>query len=402
MKKIPFSPPDIGEEEIKEVIEVLNSGWITTGPKTKEFEKKIAEYVGVNRAVCLNSATACEELALRLLGFGEEDEIIVPAYTYTATASPAIHVGAKVVMIDSQEHSLEMDYAALENAINENTKAIIAVDIAGIICDYDKIYEIVNRKKSMFKPKNEIQKAIGRIVVFADAAHSFGASKNGKMAGSIADFSSFSFHAVKNLTVAEGGALTWKSIDGIDDEDIYKQLQLYSLHGQSKDALSKSKLGSWEYDVVGAWYKCNMTDISAAMGLVQFKRYDGLLQRRRNIINMYDEGLKNTKIKTLKHYDNENISSGHLYITRVGGIDEDIRNQIIIEMAKENISTNVHYKPLPMMSAYKNLGFDISNYPRAYSHYKNAITLPLHTSLTNGDVEYIIQKYIDIVEKYVK
>ncbi len=395
--KISFSPPDITAKEIEEVIISLKSGWITTGPKTKEFERKIADYCGVNRAVCLNSQTACAEMALRILGIGEGDEVIVPAYTYTATASIVYHVGAKIVMIDSQENSLEMDYDALEDAINENTKVIIPVDIAGIPCDYDRIYEIVERKKHLFKPNTSIQKAMGRISINADAAHSFGASFKNKKSGSLADFSSFSFHAVKNLTTAEGGALTWNTINGIDDEDIYKQVQLLSLHGQSKDALAKTKLGSWEYDIVRVGYKCNMTDIMAGIGLVQLERYEGLLQRRRQIIERYNKAFKPLGIEILNHYTNNHNSSGHLYITRIPDISIDERNEIIIKMAEKGIACNVHYKPLPMMSAYKNFGFDISDFPNAYNHYKNEITLPLHTNLTDDEVEYVIEAYLELL-----
>lgn len=398
---IKFSPPDISQLEINEVIEALKSGWITTGPKTKELEKQVAAYCGVNRAVCLNSQTACAEMALRILGIGKGDEVITSAYTYTASASVIDHVGAKIVLVDTQKDSLEMDYSALEKAITEKTKAIIPVDLAGIPCDYDKIFEIVNKKKSLFKPSNDIQKAFGRVVVLADTAHAFGAQWHGKKVGSIADFSSFSFHAVKNFTTAEGGALTWKSIEGIDDEEIYRKLQLLSLHGQSKDALAKTQLGAWEYDIIGTWYKCNMTDIAAAMGLAQMKRYPSLLARRRNIIEKYDNAFKPVGIKVLSHYSEEYVSSGHLYITRVPDISLEQRNEIIIKMAETGIACNVHYKPLPMHTAYKNLGFEIKNYPNAYKNFENEITLPLHTCLTDEEVEYIIKNYCEIVRKYI-
>ena len=400
-KNIPFSPPDVTEEEVSEVAEALRSGWITTGPRTKVLERKIAEYVGANRAVCLNSQTACAEMALRLLGIGEGDEVIVPAYTYTASASVIDHVGAKIVMIDCQENSFEMDYDALELAITENTKAINCVDIAGIPCDYDRIYEIVERKRSLFKPANELQSALGRVAVMADTAHAFGASRNGVMAGVLADFSSFSFHAVKNFTTAEGGALTWKSIEGIADESIYKQIQLFSLHGQSKDALAKTQLGAWEYDIVGTWYKCNMTDVAAAMGLIQFKRYPAMLERRKEIIEKYDSAFKAIGVEVLDHYTDEYQSSGHLYLTRVPGITAEQRNEIIIKMAEEGIATNVHYKPLPMHTAYKNMGFDVKDYPNAYAHFANEITLPLHTCLADDEVEYVIEKYRDVVKDYI-
>lgn len=400
--KVPFSPPDITQAEIDEVVEALRSGWITTGPRTKQFEKNIADYVGTNMACCLNSQTACAELALRLLGVGEGDEVITSAYTYTASASVVCHVGAKLVLVDTQKDSLEMDYDALEAAINEKTKVVIPIDIAGIPCDYDRIFEIVNRKKDLFRPSNEIQKAIGRVSVNADAAHSFGARRNGVMTGNIGDFSAFSFHAVKNLTTAEGGALTWRPINGIDDETIYKQLQLFSLHGQSKDALAKTKLGAWEYDIVGAWYKCNMTDVAAAVGLKQLERYDSLLKRRRDIINYYDEKLKPVGINVLEHYTDDYSSSGHLYLTRVPGITTEQRNEIIIKMAELGVATNVHYKPLPMFTAYKELGFDIKDYPNAYAQFANEITLPLHTCLTDEQVEYVADSFIKTVKEYVR
>lgn len=393
---IPFSPPDMTEAEVNEVKEAILSGWITTGPRTKELERQIASYVGTERAVCLNSATACMEMALRLLGIGAGDEVIVPAYTYTASASVIDHVGAKIVFIDSQKDSLEMDYEAVESAINEHTKAIIPVDLAGIPCDYDRLYEIVNRKKAVFAPTTDLQQKIGRIAICADAAHAFGASRQGKMVGSIADFTSFSFHAVKNFTTAEGGALTW-NIPNADNEAIYHQLQLYSLHGQSKDALAKTQLGAWEYDIVGPWYKCNMTDIMAALGLVQMKRYPALLARRREIIERYNQAFKLLGVGVLPHYTAEHLSSGHLYLTRVPGASLEERQAIIVQMAERGIATNVHYKPLPMMTAYKNLGFDIANYPNAYAHFVNEITLPLHTRLTDEEVAYIIEQYTDIL-----
>lgn len=388
--KIPFSPPDITEEEVAEVADTLRSGWITTGPKTKEFEKRIAEYCEVNRAVCLNSQTACAEMALRVLGIGEGDEVIVPAYTYTASASVVCHVGAKLVLVDVRKDSLEMDYDAVEKAITPATKAIIPVDLGGVPCDYDRIFSIVEAKKGLFTPNNDIQRAMGRIAVCADTAHAFGAERHGKKVGSIADFSSFSFHAVKNLTTAEGGALTWKSIEGIDDEDIYKKIQLYSLHGQNKDALAKTKLGSWEYDIVGTWYKCNMTDIMAAIGLVQLRRYPAMLARRREIIERYDASFRPLEVETLNHFDDEHVSSGHLYITRISWADDEKRREIIVKMAEKGVACNVHYKPLPMMTAYKNMGFDIKDYPNAYNRYVNEITLPLHTCLTDEEVEYVI------------
>lgn len=400
-RNIPFSPPDITDAEIKEVAETLKSGWITTGPRTKKLEKRLAKYCNTNKVVCLNSATAAEELNLRILGIGEGDEVIVPAYTYTATASAAIHVGAKVIFVDSQPDNVEMDYEALENAITKKTKAIIAVDLGGIICDYDKIFEIVNKKKSLFMANNEIQKAIGRIAVLADCAHALGASRKRKMAGEIADFTSFSFHAVKNFTTAEGGASTWKTIDGIDDEMLYKQYQLYSLHGQSKDALAKNRLGSWEYDIVGPWYKCNMTDIMAAIGLVQLDRYEGLLNRRKEIIKKYDEICDKLGVMHLKHYTENSKSSGHLYLTRIPNITDEQRREIIVKMAEQGIATNVHYKPLPMMTAYKKLGWDIKDFPNAYAYYENLITLPLNTKLTNEDVEYICEWFEKIVKEYM-
>ncbi len=390
---IPFSPPDISENEINEVIAALRSGWITTGPRTKELERKIAEYVGVNKCVCLNSQTACAEMALRVLGVREGDEVIVPAYTYTASASIVCHIGAKLVLVDCAADSFEMDYEKLAEAITEKTKAVIPVDLAGIPCDYDKIFEIVNKKRHLFKPEGEIQMAIGRVAVMADTAHSFGAERNGIKTGCIADFSSFSFHAVKNLTTAEGGALTWKTINGISDDEIYKQLQLLSLHGQSKDALAKTQLGAWEYDIVAPYYKCNMTDVAAAIGLAQFERYPKLLERRKEIIEKYDAAFKPLGIETLPHYTSEHRSSGHLYITRVPNITAEQRNEIITKMAEKGVACNVHYKPLPMHTAYKNLGFDIKDYPNAYAHFANEITLPLHTNLTDEQVDYVISSF---------
>lgn len=398
---ISFSPPDMSDMEIQEVADTIKSGWITTGPKTKELERQIAKYVGVNRCVCLNSQTACGEMALRVLGIGAGDEVIVPAYTYSASASIVDHVGAKIVFVDVQEGCLEMDYDKMEAAITEKTKAIIPVDLGGVPCDYDKIFAIVEKKKALFQPNNEIQKAIGRVAVCADTAHAFGASWHGKMCGSIADFSSFSFHAVKNFTTAEGGALTWRTIPGIDDEDIYHKLQLLSLHGQSKDALAKTKLGAWEYDIVGPWFKCNMTDIMAGIGLAQMKRYPGMLARRKEIIARYDAAFKPLGIDVLDHYNDNHKSSGHLYITRIPGAGLEERQEIIVKMAEAGIATNVHYKPLPMMTAYKNLGFDIKDYPNAYKRFVNEITLPLHTCLTDEEVEYIIENYCKIVKEYI-
>ena len=391
--KIPFSPPDISELEINEVAQALRSGWITTGPRTKELEKRIKNFVGADGCVCLNSQTACAEMALRILGVGEGDEVITTAYTYTATASVIHHVGAKIVMVDTKENSLEMDYQKVAEAITEKTKAIIPVDIAGIPCDYDEVFRIVNEKKALFKPSNDIQKALGRVAVMADTAHSFGAQRNGKKAGVLADFSSFSFHAVKNLTTAEGGALTWKTIQGIDNDEIYKKLQLFSLHGQSKDALAKTKLGAWEYDIVAPLYKCNMTDVAAAIGLVQFERYPEMLKRRREIIEKYDGALRPFGIETLEHYTDTYSSSGHLYLTRIPGISLEKRNEIIIKMAEKGVACNVHYKPLPMLTAYKNLGFDISDYPNAYNLFVNEISLPLHTCLTDEQIDYVITSF---------
>ena len=405
-RNVPFSPPDISETEIQGVVEALKSGWITTGPRTKEFERRIAEFCGTNKAVCLNSATACEESILRLLGIGEGDEVITSAYTYTASASPIVHVGAKVVLVDVAEDSFEMDYDKLEAAITEKTKAIVPVDLGGVICDYERIYEIVERKKELFHPENEIQKAIGRIAVVADAAHAFGAKKKlggeWKMCGSIADFTSFSFHAVKNLTTAEGGALTWKEIPGIDDEWIYKQFMLLSLHGQSKDALAKTKLGAWEYDILSPAYKCNMTDIMAAIGLAQMDRYEGLLKRREEIIETYDRALKTLGIQVLDHYGEDHRSTGHLYLTRIPGIDRETANQIIEKMAEAGIATNVHYKPLPLLTAYKNLGFRMEDYPNAYKQFENEITLSLHTLLSDEDVEYVVERFVECVKEVIR
>ncbi len=395
---IPFSPPDMTEAEVNEVRDAILSGWITTGPRTKELERQIASYVGTERAVCLNSQTACAEMALRLLGIGEGDEVIVPAYTYTASASVVYHVGAKIVFIDVQKDCLEMDYEAVEKAITERTKAIIPVDLAGIPCNYDRLFEIVENKKALFRPANDIQRALGRIAICADAAHAFGASWHGQMVGSIADFSSFSFHAVKNFTTAEGGALAWRTIPGIDNEALYHQVQLLSLHGQSKDALAKTQLGAWEYDIVGPWYKCNMTDIMAALGLVQMKRYPALLARRKEIIERYDAAFKPLGVEVLRHYTDEYASSGHLYLTRIPNASLEERQEIIVQMAERGIATNVHYKPLPMMTAYKNLGFDIADFPNAYAHFANEITLPLHTRLTDEEIEYIIEQYTDILK----
>ena len=400
IKNIPFSPPDITDLEIESVVDALKSGWITTGPKTKKLEKEIIKFTGADGCVCLNSQTACAELSLRLLGIGSGDEIITCAYTYTATASVIAHVGAKMILVDclDKDGKLEIDYSAVEKAITDKTKAIIPVDLAGIPCDYEKLFEIVNSKKSLFKPSNEIQKAIGRIAVVTDAAHAFGASYKGKKVGSIADFSNFSFHAVKNFTTSEGGALTWKTIPGIDNDDIYKKLQLFSLHGQNKDALAKTKAGAWEYDVVGTYYKCNMTDIAAAIGLAQMQRYQKMLEKRKNIIKKYDEAFLPMGLLPLKHYTDEYSSSGHLYIIRIPDIEEKTRNEIIEEMAKRGIATNVHYKPLPMHTAYKELGFNINDYPNAFKKYKNSITLPLYTKLTDDDVDYIISNFKEVVE----
>ena len=398
---IPFSPPDITENEIEAVVETLRSGWITTGPKTKELESLIADYVGADHCVCLNSQTACAELALCLLKIGEGDEVITSAYTYTATAAVIDHVGAKIVLVDTQKNSLEMDYEALEMAITERTKAIIPVDIAGIPCDYDKIFEIVERKKSLFKPAGAIQSAFGRVVIIADAAHALGARYNGRAVGSVADFSAFSFHAVKNLTTAEGGALAWRAIHGISSDEMYREIQVMSLHGQTVDALAKTRMGSWEYDVLGTYHKCNMTDIAASIGIKQMERYPSMLERRKEIIKKYDAALKPLGIQVLEHYTDEIQSSGHLYITRIPGITAEQRNAIIAKMAECSIACNVHYKPLPMLTAYKKLGFDISDFPNAYAAYLGEITLPLHTRLTDGQVDYVIDNYIRILKEYL-
>jgi len=422
LRNVPFSPPDMSEAEIEQVAEALRSGWITTGPKTKEFEREIAEYVGTQKAVCLNSATAAMEMALRLIGVGPEDEVIVPAYTYTATASVTQHVGCKVVMVDSQKDNVEMDYDKLAEAITEKTKVICPVDLGGVMCDFDKIFAVIESKKHLFRPANEIQQKIGRIIVAADDAHAFGAQWHGKMAGSIADFSSFSFHAVKNLTTAEGGALTWHLPFGNEpvqvlgfkvqdyfptvprkegetwDEMLYRISQLLSLHGQNKDALAKTQLGAWEYDVIGPWYKCNMTDIMAGIGLAQLSRYQGMLERRRHIIGVYDNALKDLPVAVLKHYGEDFAGSGHLYITRLLGRSDEERRAVIVKMAERGIACNVHYKPLPMMTAYKALGFDIKDFPNAYNLFVNEVTLPLHTRLTDEDVDYVISNYVDIVK----
>lgn len=394
--KIPFSPPDITMEEADEVRNALLSGWITTGPRTKELERQIASFCNTDRAVCLNSATACLESVLRILGIGPGDEVITSAYTYTASASVVCHVGAKLVIVDTQKDSYEMDYDKLNDAINEKTKAIIPVDLGGVPCDYDRMFEIVECQKHLFRPNNDIQKSIGRVTVVADAAHAFGAKWHGMMVGNIADFTSFSFHAVKNFTTAEGGALTWKTINGVDNETLYKEFQLLSLHGQSKDALAKTQLGAWEYDIISPAYKCNMTDIMAAIGLVQMRRYPSLLKRRRQIIERYDEALKPYNVQVLNHYNKEHESSGHLYLVRLLGKDSEFRNHVITEMAKRDIACNVHYKPLPMMTAYKALGFDICDYPNAYDMFHNEVTLPLHTKLTDEQVDFLLKNFIEI------
>lgn len=400
-KIISFSPPDISEMEIEEVCAALRSGWITTGPRTKKLEKELAEWIGIEKCVCLNSQTACAELVLRVLGVGEGDEVVVPAYTYTASASVIDHVGAKIVLIDSQKDNVEMDYDALEAAINERTKAIIPVDLGGVPCDYARIFEIAERKKHLFKPANDLQRAIGRVAVCADTAHALGAKWHGKMIGTVADFSCFSFHAVKNFTTAEGGAITWMLPAAVDSEALYHQFQLLSLHGQSKDALSKTRLGDWEYDVVGLWYKCNMTDMAAALGLAQFQRYPHILKRRRDIVARYDAAIKPLGIQVLDHFNTEHESSGHLYITRVPGITSEQRNEIIHKMADCGIACNVHYKPLPMHTAYKALGFDIADFPNAYACFENEITLPLHTCLSDEDVEYVKENYVRILKEYL-
>lgn len=399
-RNIPFSPPDISDLEIQNVTEVLKSGWITTGPKTKLFENNIAQYCGTKKAVCLNSATACMEMALRAMGIGEGDEVITSAYTYTASASVICHVGAKVVLVDTARDSFQMDYSKLADAITEKTKAIIPVDIAGVMCDYDKIFEIVETKKNLFTPNNDYQKALGRVMVLADSAHGFGAEYKGKKSGCVADFTSFSFHAVKNLTTAEGGALTWNSIDGIDDEELYKKFMLLTLHGQSKDALAKTQLGAWEYDIVAPYFKCNMTDIMAAIGLAQLERYEGMLKKRKRLIKMYDMGLGDLGFESLTHYTDDLYSSGHLYLTRIVGKDSNFRNDFIIKMAERGISCNVHYKPLPMLTAYKDLGFDIADYPNAYNQFANEVTLPLNTLMTEEDVEYVIENIVEVMYEH--
>lgn len=418
LRNIPFSPPDMTEAEVAEVKEAILSGWITTGPRTKKLEQQISEFVHTDKTVCLNSATACMEMVLHLLGVGPEDEVIVPAYTYTATASVTQHVGAKLVMVDSQKDCLEMDYDQLEKAITDKTKVIVPVDLAGIVADYDRVFEIVERKKALFHPSNDLQKKFGRIIVSGDCAHSFGANRRGKMAGEIADFSSFSFHAVKNFTTAEGGAMTWKLPFGNEvvptdadymptvpkkegetwNELLYRLSQLFSLHGQNKDALAKTKLGAWEYDIIGPWYKCNMTDIMAALGLVQMERYPKLLERRHEIVAKYNEGLKDLPVAVLNHKDSDHCSSHHLYLVRLIGKTREETNKVIEQMAERGIATNVHYKPLPMMTAYKALGFDIKNYPNAYHLFENEITFPLHTKLTDEDIDYIIENFVDIVK----
>ena len=405
---IPFSPPDISELEINEVAEAMRSGWITTGPRTKELERRLAEYCHTSKVVCLNSATAAEELNFRVCGIGEGDEVIVPAYTYTASASAAIHCGAKVVFVDSQKDCVEMDYEAVGEAITEKTKAIVAVDLGGIVCDYDKLFSVVEKKRALFRAKEgeslgaRIQRAIGRVLIFSDAAHALGASRNGKMAGEIADFTDFSFHAVKNFTTAEGGASTWRDIEGIDNDELYHQYQLLSLHGQSKDALAKSQIGAWEYDIIGPWYKCNMTDIMAAIGLKQLDRYPGLLARRGEIIERYDEMCDEMGVKHLVHSGENFQSSNHLYLTRIPGISDEQRREIIVELAERGVNCNVHYKPLPMMTAYKAMGWDIKDFPNAYNYYSNLITLPLHTLLSDSDVEYVIENFREVVGEYIK
>lgn len=397
--KIPFSPPDMSQIEASEVTEAILSGWITTGPRTKEFEKQIALYCNTEKAVCLNSATACMELVLRLLGVGPGDEVITSAYTYTATASVICHVGAELVMVDTAPDSFEMDYDKLADAITERTKVIIPVDLAGVLCDYDRIFKAVESKKHLYHPANDLQKAFGRVVVLEDAAHAFGSSRYGKMSGEIADFTCFSFHAVKNLTTAEGGAVTWRNIPNIDNEWIYKEIQLLSLHGQNKDALAKTQLGGWEYDIVAPNYKCNMTDITAAIGLMQFKRYPEMLIRRREIANRYNKALKDQPVEILNHLDENSTSNCHLYLVRLIGKDTEFRNEVFLKMAEKGIACNVHFKPLPMMTAYKNLGFDINDFPNSYNQFKNEITLPLHTSLTDEQVDYVINNFIEIINK---
>lgn len=422
LRNVPFSPPDMTEAEANEVRNAILSGWITTGPRTKKLEKKVADFVGVDKAVCLNSQTACGEMALRLLGVGKGDEVIIPAYTYTASASIVEHVGATLVFVDVQKDCLEMNYDAVEAAITPRTKAIIPVDLAGIPCNYDRLFAIVESKKSIFIPKTDLQKQLGRIAICCDAAHAFGASRKGKMVGAIADFSSFSFHAVKNLTTAEGGALTWnlpfgnekvvknldKSVDNAFssvpelegetwNENLYRKIQLLSLHGQNKDALAKTKLGAWEYDIIGTWYKCNMTDVVAAIGLIQMQRYKGMLERRYQMIERYNEAFKQFNVAVLNHYDEEHTSSGHLYLVRLLGRTREETNKVIEQMAERGIATNVHYKPLPMMTAYKKLGFDVKDFPNAYHQFENEITLPLNTKMTDEDLEYVIENFVEIV-----
>ena len=392
MRHVLFSPPDITEAEISEVVDALKSGWITTGPKTKKLEQLVAERCHTSKAVCLNSNTACAEITLRILGIGIGDEVIVPAYTYTATASVVEHVGARLVMIDCEHGKFTMDYEKLEAAITERTKAIIPVDLFGIPCGYDTIFDIVERKKNLFHPNdNPIQKALNRVIVMADGAHSFGASYKKFPIGSVADFTNFSFHAVKNLTTAEGGAVVWRDIEGIDNDELYHQYMLLSLHGQSKDALAKTKLGAWEYDIIGPWYKCNMTDVCAGIGLGQIKRYDEILSRRKEIIDRYNKGLKGLPITVVTHYTSDSVSSGHLYIINLNDKDAEQRNKFIEKMAGLGVATNVHYKPLPMHTGYKKLGFKIEDYPNAYEQFKNVVTLPLHTCLSDEDVDYVIE-----------
>ena len=408
LRNIPFSPPDLSALEEKEVVEALRSGWLTTGPRTKELERRLAEYCHTSKVVCLNSATAAEELNFRICGIGEGDEVIVPAYTYTASASAAIHCGAKVVFVDSQKDCVEMDYEAVGEKITEKTKAIVAVDLGGIVCDYDKLFEVVEKKRSLFRAKEgeslgaRIQQSFNRVIVFSDAAHALGASRNGKMAGSIADFTDFSFHAVKNFTTAEGGASTWRDIEGIDNDELYHQYQLLSLHGQSKDALAKTQVGAWEYDIIGPWYKCNMTDIMAAIGLKQLDRYPGLLARRGEIIRKYDAMCDEMGVLHLNHFSSNSKSSNHLYLSRVPGISDEQRREIIVKLAERGVNCNVHYKPLPMMTAYRELGWDIKDFPNAFDYYCNLITLPLHTKLSDEDVEYVIENFREVVGEYLK
>ncbi|OUS69946.1 capsular biosynthesis protein [Paenibacillus sp. MY03] len=402
VRHIPFSPPDISEAEIEEVIKTMKSGWITTGPRTKLFEKKIAEYIGVSKAVCLNSATAAMELTLRILGVGPGDEVITSAYTYTATASVIAHVGAKIVLVDTSPDTFEMDYAKVEDAITEKTKVIIPVDIAGRMCDYETLFGVVERKKGIYNAGNDIQSSFGRVIIMADAAHAFGAERNGLKCGQVADFTCFSFHAVKNLTTAEGGAVVWREKDAIDGEWLYKQFMLYSLHGQSKDALAKTQVGSWEYDIVYPAYKCNMTDIMAAIGLAQLKRYEQMLKRRKELIEKYESLLISSGIECMKHYSAESSSSGHLYLVRVPGINENERNQIVANMAERGVACNVHYKPLPMLTAYKKMGFNIADYPNAFEMYQNEITLPLHSMLSNEDIEYVIENLLKLTRSIVR